>query len=80
MLKGIACLIAAFHWTAGERVTSLDWTVLETKHFPAEPINWAERMAFILTKPTQFHSFIQLDELMTEMKKQYHKYEAMNKC
>lgn len=79
MLKGIVCLIAAFHWTAGERVTSLDWSVLETKHFPAEPINWAERMAFILTKPTQFHSFIQLDELMTEMKKQYHKYEVMNK-
>lgn len=79
MLKGIACLIAAFHWTAGERVASLDWSILKTRRFPAEPINWAERTAFILTKPTQFHSFIQLDELMTEMNKQFHKYEAMNK-
>ncbi|MCY8919511.1 YpoC family protein [Bacillus atrophaeus] len=79
MLKGMTCLLAALHWTAGERVTSLEWSSLTQKSFPAKPINWAERVGFILTKPTQYHCFIQLDELFTEMKKHFFKYEAMNR-
>ncbi|MCY8298996.1 hypothetical protein MOC56_21570, partial [Bacillus inaquosorum] len=35
MLKGIVCLLASFHWTAGERVKSLDWSELTKKSFPA---------------------------------------------
>lgn len=79
MLKGIVCLLASFHWTAGERVESLDWAELTEKSFPAKPINWAERVEFILLKPTQYHCFIQLDELFTEMKKHFYKYHAMNR-
>ncbi|MDU0154058.1 YpoC family protein [Bacillus cabrialesii] len=79
MLKGIVCLLASFHWTAGERVKSLDWAELTEKSFPAKPINWAERVEFILLKPTQYHCFIQLDELFTEMKKHFYKYHAMNR-
>ncbi|MGK9266367.1 hypothetical protein KXR56_06800 [Bacillus inaquosorum] len=79
MLKGIVCLLASFHWTAGERVKSLDWLELTKKSFPAKPINWAERVEFILLKPTQYHCFIQLDELFTEMKKHFYKYHAMNR-
>ncbi|MEC2058924.1 MULTISPECIES: YpoC family protein [Bacillus] len=79
MLKGIVCLLASFHWTAGERVKSFDWAELTEKSFPAMPINWAERVEFILLKPTQYHCFIQLDELFTEMKKHFYKYHAMNR-
>ncbi|PJH93993.1 YpoC family protein [Bacillus sp. SN1] len=79
MLKGIVCLLASFHWTAGERVKSLDWLELTKKSFPAKPINWAERVEFILLKPTQYHCFIQLDELFTEMKKHFYKFHAMNR-
>ncbi|AEP87080.1 MULTISPECIES: YpoC family protein [Bacillus] len=79
MLKGIVCLLASLHWTAGERVKSLDWAELTEKSFPAKPINWAERVEFILLKPTQYHCFIQLDELFTEMKKHFYKYHAMNR-
>ncbi|WFA07468.1 MULTISPECIES: YpoC family protein [Bacillus] len=79
MLGGICCLIACFHWTMGEPVTTLNWESLIEKHFPVKPINWTERLEFILLKPTQYHCFIQLDELFTEMKKQFYKYAAMNK-
>ena len=79
MLKGIVCLLASLHWTAGEPVKSLDWQELREKSYPAKPINWAERVEFILLKPTQYHCFIQLDELITEMKKHFYKYHAMNR-
>ncbi|MGF7532849.1 YpoC family protein [Bacillus mexicanus] len=79
MLKGIVCLLASLHWTAGERVKSLDWAELTDKSFPAKPINWPERVEFILLKPTQYHCFIQLDELFTEMKKHFYKYHAINR-
>ncbi|MCO4850403.1 YpoC family protein [Bacillus vallismortis] len=79
MLKGIVCLLASFHWTAGERVKSLDWPELTEKSFPVKPINWPERVEFILLKPTQYHCFIQLDELFSEMKKHFYKYAAMNR-
>ncbi|MEC1672104.1 YpoC family protein [Bacillus mojavensis] len=79
MLKGIVCLLVSFHWTAGERVMSLNWSELTKKSFPAKPINWAERVEFILLKPTQYHCFIQLDELFTEMKKHFYKHHAMKR-
>ncbi|MEC3609041.1 YpoC family protein [Bacillus glycinifermentans] len=79
MLKGVCYLIAAFHWTMGEPVETLKWETLIRKNFPVKPINWTERVEFILQKPTQYHCFIQLDELFTEMKKQYYKYAAMKK-
>ncbi|BCE15095.1 hypothetical protein RSC3_02451 [Bacillus paralicheniformis] len=41
-------------------------------------MNWTERLEFILQKPTQYHCFIQLDELFTEMKKQFYKYVTIN--
>ncbi|ASB88745.1 hypothetical protein OZL92_04625 [Bacillus sonorensis] len=79
MLKGVCCLITSFHWTMREPVTTLRWETIIQKNFPVKPINWTERLEFILLKPTQYHCFIQLDELFTEMKKQFYKYAAMNK-
>lgn len=78
MLNGVCCLIASLHWTMGEPVKSLNWEIITRKDFGAKPMNWTERLEFILLKPTQYHCFIQLDELFTEMKKQFYKYVAMN--
>ncbi|WP_411809546.1 YpoC family protein [Bacillus haynesii] len=78
MLHGVCCLIASFHWTMGEPVKSLNWEIITRKDFGARPMNWTERLEFILLKPTQYHCFIQLDELFTEMKKQFYKYIAIN--
>ncbi|AVM24372.1 YpoC family protein [Bacillus pumilus] len=79
MLQGIVSMIAMFYWIKGERCQTLEWEHIKQETFPVAPINWTERLEFILLKPTQYHCFIQLDELYTELKKQYGKYEALKK-
>lgn len=68
MLQGIVSMIAMFYWIKGERLQTLDWEHIKQETFPVAPINWTERLEFILVKPTQYHCFIQLDELYTELK------------
>ncbi|MDI5789363.1 hypothetical protein PO124_15770 [Bacillus licheniformis] len=54
MLNGVCCLIASLHWTMG----SLSKSQLGDHHpegFGAKPMNWTERLEFILLKPTQYH-------------------------
>lgn len=79
MLQGIVSMIAMFYWIKGEKLQTVDWEQIKQQTFPVAPINWTERLEFILLKPTQYHCFIQLDELYTELKKQYGKYEALRK-
>lgn len=79
MLQGIVSMIAMFYWIKGEKLQTFDWEEIKQQTFPVAPINWTERLEFILLKPTQYHCFIQLDELYTELKKQYGKYEALRK-
>lgn len=79
MPQGIVSMIAMFYWIKGEKLQTFDWEEIKQQTFPVAPINWTERLEFILLKPTQYHCFIQLDELYTELKKQYGKYEALRK-
>ncbi|MEK5497610.1 YpoC family protein [Bacillus sp. FSL M8-0077] len=79
MLQGIVSMMAMFYWIKGEKLQTVDWEEIKQQTFPVAPINWTERLEFILLKPTQYHCFIQLDELYTELKKQYGKYEALRK-
>lgn len=79
MLQGIVSMIAIFYWIKGQRLHAIGWDDIKQETFPVAPINWTERLEFILLKPTQYHCFIQLDELYTELKKQYGKYEALKK-
>ncbi|GLF91442.1 hypothetical protein Saga11_27010 [Bacillus safensis] len=79
MLQGIVSMIAIFYWLKGEKLQTLEWEDIKKETFPVAPINWTERLEFILLKPTQYHCFIQLDELYTELNKQVGKYEALKK-
>ncbi len=45
-----------------------------------KPINVAERLEFISSRPELYHSFIQLSELMVEQEKLYRKKLAMKKA
>lgn len=45
-----------------------------------KPVNAAERIEFIKTRPALFHSFIQLSELMGELEKIYQKNQAIKKA
>jgi hypothetical protein len=44
-----------------------------------KPVNVMERLLFINKRPTLYHSFIQLSELITEQEKQYNKKKAIQK-
>lgn len=57
------------------------WNKDETSiyEFRWKPVNVLERISFIKRRPTLFHSYIQLSELITEQKKQYNKKIAIKK-
>ncbi|MTH52131.1 hypothetical protein GKZ89_01845 [Bacillus mangrovi] len=71
------CLfIACLHWAGGQPVSSLQ---KEPPNLGTEPLNLRERLGYIKENPLQFHSFIQLNQLVTELEKLYLKKMAMSK-
>jgi hypothetical protein len=44
-----------------------------------KPINVQERLKFIITRPSLYHSYVQLAELFAEQEKQYARKMALNK-
>ncbi|MFJ5715764.1 YpoC family protein [Neobacillus sp. NPDC093127] len=47
--------------------------------FDLKPVNIEERLAFIKSRPSLYHSFRQLSELMVEQEKLFVKHRAMKK-
>jgi hypothetical protein len=45
----------------------------EINHLRIKPINVSERLEFIMDKPNNYHSFVQLSQLFEEFTKQYYK-------
>ncbi|WP_108671160.1 YpoC family protein [Peribacillus acanthi] len=78
MKKGIACCFSILFWTNKQPVSLKNWQAM-AESFTYKPINFSERMNFILSRPKLFHSFIQLSELMDELTKIYHKSIILNK-
>ncbi|MDR0139759.1 hypothetical protein RFW18_18550 [Metabacillus idriensis] len=78
MVKGISILICMIHWSNESPVHHLDIEPSDFTAFAAKPINPTERLMYVLLKPEQYHSFIQLDQLIEETVKQYHKKRAMS--
>ncbi|WNS73998.1 hypothetical protein RRV45_13845 [Bacillus sp. DTU_2020_1000418_1_SI_GHA_SEK_038] len=78
MKKGISLLLEFVYWGNGLPVVlsnSLDLSKLAIK-----PVNISERLEFIMQRPSLYHSFIQLTELIGEMNKQYVKQQVMKKA
>ncbi|WP_285766187.1 YpoC family protein [Peribacillus sp. SI8-4] len=73
MKRGIALFLAAIFWLHGRPVMLNVWQE-QLKSFPTTPVNTAERLAFILSRPAFFPSYRQLSELFQEFEKQYIKY------
>lgn len=78
MKLGISLLIEFVYWT-NELPVNFSKVILQ-KNIKIMPVNLEERLSFILAKPTLHHSFIQLNELMLEMEKQYEKQKALKKA
>lgn len=62
MEKGIALYEQLISYTSGQ-------TYIENEQYEAFPLNGLERLQFIKSRPSQFASFRQLDELFKETKK-----------
>lgn len=71
MEKGIDLFIEFLHWSNERPVEStseIDFAGLKIK-----PVNIAERLNFIIARPTLFQSYMQLAELFIEQEKGYKK-------
>jgi hypothetical protein len=76
MEEGIEVFLS-FLFLTNER----EWNMDENSIFNLQwkPVNVLERISFIKKRPTLFHSYIQLSELMTEQEKQFNKKIAIKK-
>ena len=79
MKFGISLLIEFVYWTNEEPV-KFSQKEIQLGNLKVKPVNLEERLAFILSRSTLHHSFIQLGELMVEMEKQYVKQMALKKA
>lgn len=78
MKKGISLFWELVYWTNG-------FPVELSKGFTRDilnihPVNLEERLKFIIERPTLYHSFVQLKELISEMEKQSVKQIALKKA
>ncbi|MFY0757853.1 YpoC family protein [Metabacillus dongyingensis] len=77
MIKGISILICLINWSNETPIHDLDIKSDDFTAFSVKPINASERLMYVLLKPEQYHSFVQLNQLIEEMVKQYYKNRAM---
>lgn len=68
MRKAIKICIASLFWHNGKPITLKDWGNLD-KICSSIPVNFAERMSFIMTRPSLYASFKVLSQIMIELKK-----------
>lgn len=76
----ILCLslfILGLHWSNRRSVKSLQINEMGLNSFLRKPINCEERLQFILIKPTQYHAFVQIEQLFDELEKSYYKAIAL---
>ncbi|MED3553602.1 YpoC family protein [Cytobacillus praedii] len=78
MKKGIGLFLQFVYWANGQPV-HFDMP-LSSESLKVQPVNLEERISFIMQRPALYHSFIQLNELLIEMEKQYVKHMAMKKA
>jgi hypothetical protein len=77
MKKGISLLVEFLHWSNGQP-SKLSPTI-NYDNLKIKPVNIQERLEFIIARPTLFHSFMQVGELIVELEKSYNKAVAIRK-
>ena len=78
MKKGIGLFIQFLFWSNNKPVLLKNSISLNSIEY--KPVNIEERLAFIISRPTLFHSFRQLSELMVEQEKIFVKKSIMEKA
>ncbi|MFE8695696.1 YpoC family protein [Cytobacillus sp. FJAT-53684] len=78
MKKGIGLFLQFVYWANDNPVNFQK--PFTSEDLKVQPVNMGERIGFIIQRPTLYHSFAQLNELMIEMEKQYVKHMAIKKA
>ncbi|MBU9723906.1 MULTISPECIES: YpoC family protein [Bacillaceae] len=71
MLKHIAIYIQTIHWIQGKPVYNLQDFTVQFEDWKYSPVNFGERISFILKSPDHYHSFTQLSQLYEESNKKW---------
>jgi len=77
MAHGICCFLECLYWINELPVTFKDGLI--SSNIKIMPINTEERLHFIISRVTGYHSFKQLEELYKELEKQFAIYLIKNK-
>jgi hypothetical protein len=78
MKQGMALFLQFLFWSNGRPLCLKELpNFIELKIMP---VNLEERAGFIMARPSLFHSYAQLCELMIEQEKQFAKYNMMKKA
>ncbi|MFY4776017.1 YpoC family protein [Metabacillus sp. RGM 3146] len=79
MTSSISFFIIFICWANDQPVETLESHLTWLEQKKVKPVNVKERLRFIIENPTQFHSFIQLQQLFQELAKHFIKKEALKK-
>ncbi|HDX9614427.1 TPA: GTPase [Bacillus toyonensis] len=71
MLLFAAHLLSIVYWLNEQPVHSLNGMEDYTSELEVQPVNFMERYSFIIKKPNNYHSYIQLAQLYIEIEKLY---------
>lgn len=77
MVHGICCFLECIYWLNELPVNFKEGLI--SRNIKIMPINAEERLHFILSRVTGYHSFKQLEELFKELEKQFAIYLIKNK-
>ncbi|HDR6316240.1 GTPase [Bacillus cereus] len=71
MILFAAHLLSIVYWLNEQPVHSLNEMEAYTSKLEVQPVNFMERYSFIIKKPNNYHSYIQLAQLYIEIEKLY---------
>jgi hypothetical protein len=77
MKKGIIYFIQFLYWSNDRQVNSKE--PIPLNQFEIKPVNFEERLTYVLSRPNLFHSYRQLSELFTEQEKLFAKKNIVKK-
>lgn len=72
MKEGLSIYLSILFWMHNEPVCLRDWKD-KLAGFSYTPVNLEERLNFVFSRPSLYHSYVQLGVLFMELKKQYYK-------
>ncbi|CAH0345509.1 YpoC family protein [Bacillus sp. CECT 9360] len=78
MKEGLSIYLSILFWMHNGPVGLRDWKD-KLEEFSYKPVNSEERLSFIFSRPALYHSFVQLSQLFTELKKLYSKMKIISK-